>query len=826
MTTTAEPRTETAQAATPSTLDRAEGVELLGDVHGSGYKEGAALVRRADGQMVQLGTLMYALLECVDGQKRPSELAATLSEKLGRNVDEDHVAALARKLAQQGLLAGTEQNAPPRRNPLLALRWKLLVTNPRITGALTAPFTFLFRPYVLWPVAASFVGVFWYVFVEKGVASATAQAFNRPGLLLLVLGLTLVSAAFHELGHATACRYGGAKAGGMGMGLYLIWPAFYTDVTDSYRLPRGDRLRVDLGGIYFNAVAAVLTMGAWLLWRVDALLLLVALQALQMAKNLSPMIRSDGYHILADATGIPDLYAHIGPTLRRLIPGRRPERSALKGRARLLVTAWVLIVVPVLLGMMVGAVLLLPRLMTSLWDSGHGSLSALPHEIAQGHVVNVLAELLHLIALALPLAGTLLIAQKLATSAVVKSKDWSAGRPVRQVLVVGAASLVATGAAWAWWPAGQYQAVRANENGTLGGFATLVSSPRAIARPAPVAPEPPHLAAGTHLALSMIPVGGATKDHPALFVISNGKGKPAVAILSTSTPDQSAASGSPPAPGQTDPTTTTTSTSTTGTVQQQPPSAPVAATAFPFILPAKPGPGDSQALAKGTTSGGVAYDVAYSLVTVTDGKDVRNTNAAYALASCNACTTVAVSFQVVLIVGQSKLIAPVNIAEALNNNCPACLTTAIADQIVVTLKAQPTQELLDKLNTALQKLNALSALGANGSPAAIAAQVAAVQQEIETALSDSGLLTNPPAPQTTTTTPSTTTTPAATTTSVDTSPAPATPPPGSSTTTTTSTPTTTAASATTPAPTTPTSTTTPTTTETTTTTPTTTTTGG
>ena len=39
----------------------------------------------------------------------------------------------------------------------------------------------------------------------------------------------------------------------MGTGLYLVWPAFYTDVTDSYRLGRAGRLRTDLGGLYFNA---------------------------------------------------------------------------------------------------------------------------------------------------------------------------------------------------------------------------------------------------------------------------------------------------------------------------------------------------------------------------------------------------------------------------------------------------------------------------------------------------------------------------------------------------------------------------------------------
>ena len=40
----------------------------------------------------------------------------------------------------------------------------------------------------------------------------------------------------------------------MGAGIYMVWPAFYTDVTDAYRLPRRARLRTDLGGIYFNAV--------------------------------------------------------------------------------------------------------------------------------------------------------------------------------------------------------------------------------------------------------------------------------------------------------------------------------------------------------------------------------------------------------------------------------------------------------------------------------------------------------------------------------------------------------------------------------------------
>src|ERR671920_1777869 len=85
-----------------SILGRAEGLELLGDVSGSGYKDGAALVQRADGQMVQLGPLMYAVLAAIDGTRDTEAVAAAASERLGRTLGAEHVLKLAEKLAPQG----------------------------------------------------------------------------------------------------------------------------------------------------------------------------------------------------------------------------------------------------------------------------------------------------------------------------------------------------------------------------------------------------------------------------------------------------------------------------------------------------------------------------------------------------------------------------------------------------------------------------------------------------------------------------------------------------------------------------------------------------
>lgn len=46
---------------------RVDGVQLLGEMGGSGYRTPPALVRRADGQVLQLSPLLYLVLNAVDG---------------------------------------------------------------------------------------------------------------------------------------------------------------------------------------------------------------------------------------------------------------------------------------------------------------------------------------------------------------------------------------------------------------------------------------------------------------------------------------------------------------------------------------------------------------------------------------------------------------------------------------------------------------------------------------------------------------------------------------------------------------------------------------
>jgi putative peptide zinc metalloprotease protein len=118
---------------------------------------------------------------------------------------------------------------------------------------------------------------------------------------------------------------------------------------------------------------------------------------------------------------------------------------------------------------------------------------------------------------------------------------------------------------------------------------------------------------------------------------------------------------------------------------------PAATWVFPFDPPAAPEAGDNQALAVNTLDGSTVYDVAFALVWA-NGDRVLNTNEAYAFASCTGCRTVSVGFQIVLVLGHANVVAPQNLAGAINYSCVKCVTYALATQLVVTLSGPLDQQ--------------------------------------------------------------------------------------------------------------------------------------
>ena len=62
----------------------ANGVELLGEYQDSGYSQPPSLVRRADGQVIQMSALLYQVTCRIDGSRGPVAIAQQVSADLGR----------------------------------------------------------------------------------------------------------------------------------------------------------------------------------------------------------------------------------------------------------------------------------------------------------------------------------------------------------------------------------------------------------------------------------------------------------------------------------------------------------------------------------------------------------------------------------------------------------------------------------------------------------------------------------------------------------------------------------------------------------------------
>jgi putative peptide zinc metalloprotease protein len=656
-----------------SVLQRADGVELIGEMAGSGYRVPPSLARRADGQTIQLTPLLYALLREIDGNRTPKEVSAAVSASTSRTVSEENVRHLVEeKLRPLGLLRRKDGSQPElkKRNPLLGLQFRYVVTDPERTRRLTDPFTFLFRPLVVVALLLAFSVVCWWVFFRKGLASAAYDAFERPGLLLLVFVVTVVSAGFHEFGHAAAARYGGATPGVMGVGLYLVWPAFYTDVTDSYRLGKRGRLRTDLGGLYFNAIVAVAITGVWLWLHYDALLLVVATQIIQMLRQLAPLVRFDGYHVLADLTGVPDLYGRIKPTLLSVLPWRwgDPHARLLKPWARIVVTLWVVVVVPLLLFALWMAVVGLPRLIGTAWASLGKQQDVLAAAWADGDMIQATARVLAMTVVVITVASILYMVVRFARHSVIAVRRATAGKPVMRILagILGAAVLAAV--AYAWWPNDDnYRPIQAAERGSIGDifYALRVES---IGEAKTVSDAPQPAAASSTLSAGQQGVMQAVWD---MRTPPPTKESPQLALILVPRTATASAGGGGGGAFIATPSTT----ADQGWV-------------FPVDKPMAPEKGDNQALAVNTTDNSMVYDAALAMVYVED-SEAMNVNEAHAYASCDSCGAVAVAYQVVIVLdtdpADDNIAVPQNLAGALNYDCVNCMTYALAQQLFITI---------------------------------------------------------------------------------------------------------------------------------------------
>jgi putative peptide zinc metalloprotease protein len=280
-------------------------------------------------------TISWATKEIIDRWllAHPQMIAESVRQETPLLIDEEDVKGVAQSLFGAGLLdlRGADNSAALAAQAA-ALKpgfWTWLlhnylfiripVFNPDRLLAWLAPRTsFLYARgfFLLSALAAVFglvlVGRQWEHFKTTFVDHLTAD-----GALLFgaVLFLTKVC---HEFGHALTAKRNGAKVPSMGVALVVMFPMLYTDTNDTWRFGSSRRrLQVSVAGVATELLLACWATLAWGLLpdcglRSACFIVATATWLTTLLLNMSPFMRFDGYFVLSDWAGIPNLHEEAG----------------------------------------------------------------------------------------------------------------------------------------------------------------------------------------------------------------------------------------------------------------------------------------------------------------------------------------------------------------------------------------------------------------------------------------------------------------------------------------------------------------------------------
>lgn len=131
-----------------------------------------------------------------------------------------------------------------------------------------------------------------------------------------ILFFLIISSFIHELGHASACKYYHINHGGIGFGLYFNFPVFYTDVSAIWRLKRSQRCVVNMAGVYFQVILLLPLLITYFFTYEDFVKYIIIVMNINFVITLNPFFKFDGYWLVTDLLGVPNLRTRSNEVLK------------------------------------------------------------------------------------------------------------------------------------------------------------------------------------------------------------------------------------------------------------------------------------------------------------------------------------------------------------------------------------------------------------------------------------------------------------------------------------------------------------------------------
>ncbi len=294
--------------------------------------KGARYVLSHGGRHYEANATVVELLRTLQSHADEAEAIADYASRSGGRYSPDEVEAFVAQRLRPIVAGG---GAGKSRQFLYERELLPARAIDRLSDALAVMFT----PWVMAVTVTLALGAdLWFMLTADNLlrVDGGVSIYGVAGLMVFMCA----SSMLHELGHAAACKRMGVAHGGIGFGMYLTFPVFYTDVSRVWRLPRRKRLVVNLAGVYFQCFI----LAGLLVWYYaggasdDVARYLILTMNLGFVLTLNPFFRFDGYWIATDALGVPNLRQRsrelIGWAWRRL--RRKPEgtRPYLLGLSR------------------------------------------------------------------------------------------------------------------------------------------------------------------------------------------------------------------------------------------------------------------------------------------------------------------------------------------------------------------------------------------------------------------------------------------------------------------------------------------------------------
>jgi putative peptide zinc metalloprotease protein len=254
----------------------------------------------------------FHLLRMVNEGRSMEEIAARFSQDGDRHVTAEQVEAAHNRLMDR--VQELDRTADP---ATFGLKWPRRIIRATTVQRVARFLTGVYR----WPSAMAVVaGIACAIIIGLHERSLGGSHLTDVVLSNFWAGyaLFLVSLVAHEFGHATACARFGARPAEIGVGIYFIYPALYSDVTDAWRLTRWQRALVDAGGVFFQAAVGAGFIFAFEVTGFAPLLAASVLVASNCLFSLNPLLKFDGYWLISDALGVTDIRTNARQVVRAL----------------------------------------------------------------------------------------------------------------------------------------------------------------------------------------------------------------------------------------------------------------------------------------------------------------------------------------------------------------------------------------------------------------------------------------------------------------------------------------------------------------------------